>query len=77
MWDPGNELWAEEARAAFPDGYEILKPWIVHVQLKDCKRTAEGKAEAVRLRTGDVDYAGQFKALKADGYSGYLSLETH
>lgn len=77
VWDPGNELWEGEPHAAFPDGYEALNPWIVHVQLKDFQRTAEGKAEAVRLRTGDADYAGQFKALKADGYSGYLSLETH
>jgi len=77
VWDPGNELWAGEARAAFPDGYETLKPWIVHIQLKDLKRTPEGKVEAVRLGRGEVDYLGQFKALKADGYSGHLSLETH
>jgi sugar phosphate isomerase/epimerase len=77
VWDPGNELWAGEPHAAFPDGYEALKPWIIHVQLKDSKRTTEGKAEAVRFGTGEVDYLGQFKALKADGYKGYLSLETH
>ncbi len=77
VWDPGNELWEGKARAAFPDGYEILKPWIVHIQLKDLKRTAEGKVEAVRLGAGEVDYLGQFRALKADGYRGYLSLETH
>jgi L-ribulose-5-phosphate 3-epimerase len=77
VWDPGNELWEGEPRAAFPDGYELLKPWIIHVQIKDFKRTAEGKAEAVRLDSGEVDYMGQLRALKADGYSGYLSLETH
>ncbi|MBI3303446.1 MAG: sugar phosphate isomerase/epimerase, partial [Deltaproteobacteria bacterium] len=49
VWDPGNESWEGEARAAFPDGYEILKPWIVHIQLKDVKHTSEGKVEAVRL----------------------------
>jgi sugar phosphate isomerase/epimerase len=26
---------------------------------------------------GVIDYVGQFKALKDDGYSGYVSLETH
>jgi L-ribulose-5-phosphate 3-epimerase len=77
VWDPGNELWEGEARAAFPDGYETLKPWIVHIQLKDLKRTPEGKIEAAKFGTGEVDYLGQFKALKADGYKGYLSLETH
>jgi L-ribulose-5-phosphate 3-epimerase len=77
VWDPGNELWDGEARAAFPDGYETLKPWIVHIQLKDLRRTPERKIEAVRFGTGEVDYLGQFRALKADRYKGYLSLETH
>jgi len=77
VWDPGNELWEGETRAAFPDGYETLKPWIVHIQLKDVRRTSAGKIEAVRFGTGAVDYLGQFRALKADSYKGYLSLETH
>jgi sugar phosphate isomerase/epimerase len=77
VWDPGNELWEGETRAAFPDGYETLKPWIVHIQLKDLRRTPAGKIEAVRFGTGEVDYPGQFRALRADGYTGYLSLETH
>jgi sugar phosphate isomerase/epimerase len=77
IWDPGNEAWDDESGAAFPDGYETLKPWIVHVHLKDLKHTPDGKIEGVKLGTGEVDYIGQFKALKADGYDGYLSLETH
>ncbi|MCS6926339.1 MAG: sugar phosphate isomerase/epimerase [Candidatus Binatia bacterium] len=77
VWDPGNELWAGEPRAAFPEGYELLKPWIVHVQLKDLKRTPAGTVEAVRFGTGEIDYVSQLRALKADGYSGFLSLETH
>src|SRR5262245_23859121 len=77
VWDPGNELWEGETRAAFPDGYETLKPWIVHIQLKDLRRTPAGKIEAVRFGTGEVDYLGQFRALRADSYKGYLSLETH
>lgn len=77
VWDPGNELWAGGPRAAFPEGYELLKPWIVHVHLKDLRRTPHGTVEAVRLGTGEVDYAGQLRALKADGYRGFVSLETH
>jgi sugar phosphate isomerase/epimerase len=77
IWDPGNEAWDDEGIAPYPDGYETLKPWIVHVHLKDLKHAADGKIEGVQLSTGEVDYAGQFKALKADGYDGYVSLETH
>jgi sugar phosphate isomerase/epimerase len=77
IWDPGNEAGDAEGDVAFPDGYELLKPWIVHVQLKDVRRLPNGTVESVRLGTGDVDYIGQLKALAHDGYRGYLSLETH
>jgi sugar phosphate isomerase/epimerase len=26
---------------------------------------------------GEIDYAGHFAALRRDGYTGYVSLETH
>jgi sugar phosphate isomerase/epimerase len=77
IWDPGNEAAEAEAGGAFPVGYETLKPWIVHVQLKDMKRRPNGTVESVQFGTGDIDYIGQLKALKRDGYQGYLSLETH
>jgi L-ribulose-5-phosphate 3-epimerase len=77
IWDPGNEQGRADGGGAFPVGYETLKPWIVHVQIKDTKRLPNGGVESVRLGLGDVDYLGQLKALKRDGYSGYLSLETH
>jgi L-ribulose-5-phosphate 3-epimerase len=77
IWDPGNEAAETEAGGAFPAGYEILKPWIAHVQLKDIKRHPDGTVESVQFGTGDIDYIGQLKALKRDGYQGYLSLETH
>ena len=32
---------------------------------------------SVRLGTRDVDYRGQLKVLKRNGYCGYLSMETH
>jgi sugar phosphate isomerase/epimerase len=77
IWDPGNEQGNTDGGGAFPRGYETLKPWIVHVRIKDMKRLPNGTSEGVRLGTGDVDYLGQLKALKHDGYQGYLSLETH
>jgi sugar phosphate isomerase/epimerase len=77
IWDPGNEQGNSEGAGAFPAGYEMLKPWIVHVQIKDVRRLPTGTSESVRLGMGDVDYLGQLKALKHDGYWGYLSMETH
>jgi sugar phosphate isomerase/epimerase len=77
IWDPGNEQGNPEGGGAFPRGYETLKPWIVHVQLKDVKHLTDGTRASVRLGMGDVDYLGQLKALEADGYRGYLSMETH
>jgi L-ribulose-5-phosphate 3-epimerase len=77
IWDPGNEHGYAEGSGAFPAGYAMLKPWVAHVQIKDVKRRADGSAESVRLGAGDIDYPGQLRALKRDGYRGYLSLETH
>jgi sugar phosphate isomerase/epimerase len=77
IWDPGNEQGNPEGSGAFPSGYETLKPWIVHVQLKDVKCFPDGTRASVRLGTGDIDYLGHLAALKRDGYGGYVSLETH
>ncbi len=75
VWDPGNAVCAGEA--AFPSGYEAVKPWIAHVHVKDAKDTGSGHLEFCVLGDGVVNWPGQLKALKADGYDGYLSLETH
>jgi sugar phosphate isomerase/epimerase len=77
IWDPANEQGNPEGGGAFPRGYERLKPWIVHVQLKDMKCLPNGTRTSVRLGMGDIDYLGQLRALKRDGYKGYLSMETH
>jgi sugar phosphate isomerase/epimerase len=75
IWDPGNAFFVNET--PFPDGYRAVKPYLVHVHLKDAKRNAEGKPTWTVMGGGEIDYAGQFKALADDGYSGVLSLESH
>ncbi|HID07241.1 MAG TPA: sugar phosphate isomerase/epimerase, partial [Armatimonadetes bacterium] len=78
VWDPGNDVFDPEREVPYPDGYECVKSFIVHVHLKDGVWVAdENRFEAVPLGKGDVDFVGQFKALKRDGYEGWLSLETH
>ena len=76
VWDPGNALLAGEI--PYPAGYEAICPFIAHVHVKDAvlKSSGEGFDWAV-IGEGDVDYVGQFDALRKDGYSGYISLETH
>lgn len=78
VWDPGNDVFDPDREVPYPDGYERIKQFVVHIHLKDgIWNPEEGKFEPVRLGEGEVDYIGQFKALKRDGYSGWLSLETH
>jgi sugar phosphate isomerase/epimerase len=75
VWDPANAYVSGEE--PFPNGYDVLDARrIAHVHAKDC--TMEGsKPVWGPLGEGDVDWKGQFAALKEDGYSGYVHLETH
>lgn len=75
-WDPANA--AARGETPFPDGYTLLpKNRIGYMHCKDIVRQPDGKTEWAAMGRGIVDYVGQFRALKKDGYSGVLSLETH
>lgn len=75
-WDPANA--AARGETPFPDGYGLLpKKRIGYMHCKDIVREPDGKTEWAAMGRGIVDYVGQFRALKRDGYSGVLSLETH
>jgi sugar phosphate isomerase/epimerase len=75
VWDPANALAAGEA--AFPDGYRrIPVDRIVHVHAKDC-RVQGHRPVWGPLGEGDVGWAAQVAALTRDGYTGWISLETH
>jgi L-ribulose-5-phosphate 3-epimerase len=76
-WDPGNAQWRGET--PFPDGYARLpKARIGHVHCKDAGRSADGKIWEWRaMGRGVIDWAGQFAALKNDGYAHAVTLETH
>ncbi len=77
VWDPGNDLGDPYEEIPYPDGYNIIKPYIIHVHVKDGKKLGKEKVEFVPVGEGDVDYLGQIVALLRDGYRGYVSLETH
>ncbi len=76
-WDPGNA--AEHDEKPYPDGYDLLpKNRIGHCHCKDAIRKADGKGYAwAAMGRGIIDWVGQFKALKRDGYHFAVSLETH
>jgi sugar phosphate isomerase/epimerase len=75
-WDPGNA--AARGETPFPDGYALLPAArIGYMHCKDLVRKPDGKTEWAAMGKGVIDYIGQFRALKRDGYRGFLSLETH
>ena len=75
VWDPANALVAGEI--PFPDGYRKLAPArIGHVHAKDCYLDGHTPRWGP-LGVCALDWKGQIAALLADGYRGYVSLETH
>lgn len=77
IWDPGNSVYVPGAER-FPRDYERLRPYILHVHIKDVKvDERSGKAEACRVGTGDVGFRAVLRRLADDGYAGWVSLETH
>lgn len=75
VWDPANALCSGED--PYPGGYNLLpKNRIVHVHVKDCHMDGH-KPVWGPVGTRGVDWRGQIAALSADGYKGWLSLETH
>ncbi len=70
-WDPGNCY--EAGEQPFPKAWDQLDhSRITHIHLKD----AAGKSWKP-IGGGEIDFVGQFQALKRMKYSGTLSLETH
>lgn len=73
-WDPGNA--AANGEKAYPDGYNLLpKERIGHCHCKDVVEL--GKEDWAAMGKGIIDWEGQFRALKRDGYHFAVSLETH
>ncbi len=76
VWDPANCLIS--GQDPFPEGYRQLPAdRICHVHAKDCQVDENHKYIFGPVGTRSVDWKGQMAALKADGYEGYVSLETH
>jgi sugar phosphate isomerase/epimerase len=76
-WDPANAVMRGELDA-FPGGWELLpKNRIHHCHVKNAVKDANGKIQWAPVSTGYIDWAAQFRALRAIGYHDAVSLETH
>lgn len=75
-WDPGNA--AAIGSTPYPNGYDLLpKNRIGHCHCKDVVRKPGGGYGWAPVGSGIIDWVGQFRALKRDGYHYAVSLETH
>jgi sugar phosphate isomerase/epimerase len=72
-WDPANSFC--EGDCPYPDGYAYVRGFVRNVHFKDARRFADGRCAFVA--EGEVDWQGQIRALIADGYEGYITLEPH
>ncbi|NLF66333.1 MAG: sugar phosphate isomerase/epimerase [Chloroflexi bacterium] len=72
-WDPGNAF--EAGDHPYPDGYEAAQPYVRHVHFKDVRRLDDGSCRYAV--DGEIDWRGQIAALRAGGYDGFISVETH
>ena len=72
-WDPGNAY--EAGDTPFPDGYLAVQKYVQHVHFKDVIRSQPGSSQYAVI--GEIDWEGQIRALRENGYQGYISVEPH
>lgn len=71
-WDPAN--FVQVGVKPFTDGYELLRPHVVYLQVKDAL-FADGSV--VPAGEGDGEVLRTVEALRDSGYTGFASLEPH
>ncbi|NHC46725.1 sugar phosphate isomerase/epimerase family protein [Motilibacter aurantiacus] len=71
-WDPAN--FVQVGVRPYVDGYELLRPHLEYVQIKDAVRAS---GEVVPAGRGDGEVVETIRALWADGFDGFFSLEPH
>ncbi|WP_054311252.1 sugar phosphate isomerase/epimerase family protein [Mesorhizobium sp. 1M-11] len=72
-WDPANAL--IDGDIPWPDGYAACRHLVRGVHFKDARVHADNSWEL--LADGDVDWAGQVRALEEDDYTGCVTMEPH
>jgi sugar phosphate isomerase/epimerase len=71
-WDPAN--FVQVGVRPFTEGYAMLRPHVGYIQIKDAL-LADGTV--VVAGAGDGEVFETVRALRADGFDGFFSLEPH
>ena len=71
-WDPAN--FVQVGVRPFTEGYALLRPHVGYIQIKDALLA---DATVVVAGAGDGEVAETIRALRADGFDGFFSLEPH
>jgi len=72
LWDPGN--FASCGFRPYHESWELLRPYIGYVHVKDYNRAA---TRVVVAGAGDAEWPECMRALIASGYDGVIALEPH
>ena len=71
-WDPAN--FVQVGVRPFSEGYSLLRPHLGYIQIKDALLA---DASVVVAGAGDGEVRETVRALRADGFDGFFSLEPH
>jgi sugar phosphate isomerase/epimerase len=72
VWDAAN--FVQCGVLPFTQGYAMLRPYLAYMQIKDALLAT---GEVVPAGEGDGETVETLRALHADGFDGYFSLEPH
>jgi sugar phosphate isomerase/epimerase len=71
-WDSAN--FVQVGVRPYSEGYAMLRPYLDYLQVKDA---VAATGEVVPAGQGDGELHETLRALRADGYEGFVSLEPH
>ena len=71
-WDAAN--YVQCGVRPFTEGYDRLRPHVAYVQIKDALAAT---GEVVPAGEGDGEVRQTIRALRADGFDGFFSMEPH
>ena len=78
VWDPCNVLYLDGTNDPVREDFPLVADRTIHVHVKDARRDgATAAKKCVEFGTGGIDFTAQFAALRAGGYRGWITLETH
>ena len=72
IWDAAN--FVQCGVRPFTDGYALLRPYLEYVHVKDAVMAT---GEVVPAGEGDGELAQTLRAMRADGFDGFFSMEPH